>query len=908
MYSTIKQGWNHWFRLTLPVNHPLVTVVQREHYRKVRLLSTVQLYTILLAIPTLIHWCVSRVPSDIIIVFSLYSVIAISLFLNRRGYFNWATSTFICGYIIIITLGLIPNNLDTTKNFFWEWSELALPTVFAGLFLPFWTTFLFTCIDGGIIAIVVIRQYSNGALPHLLNSANIGDFISTICVVMAALAVISSLYGSGLNNAIALADRSDELMAMNDQLRTVIDTIHDGLLVIDLDQHIMRMNQAGIMILGNRDFTGQTIVDIFQAVHPKTLEGIEFKPENAIITGDMTNIEFIIHPVNQPFAIITANWAMLSDAQGTCTGYLFVFKDSTQEYHNVQNLQVLQQIAKASTNATSQQEVADAILNTLLQSYHVAYGLILTTTEEDQFAHILSMCSGSRNIRRSIRQQLEQLFSEESICADSQVEPLQAMARNTLVTSDQTPLWLTEMLRQHHIHDVIFDTSVNIPLSFEGQVFGALSLSWNTAKTTAITIPSLEYLTLIGQETAIALHHANLFESTARLAQCDPLTNLFNHRALHHSLKRELLRAGNQGNPVSVIMLDIDHFRKFNELYGHDTGDRALRQVAQAIQNQLGKDDVAARYGGEEFTILLPGASTAEAARIAEKIRSAAESCIVVADDGLSRLTLTVSQGFATFPQYASAPASLIKAADLALYSAKRGGRNKAVGYSPDLLNQQSWGIRGANSHTLELSLPTGANLETIQAFITAIDLRDGYTAAHSDGVSNYALAIGSALRLPQEQLEALRLGGLIHDVGKIGVPDQILRKPGKLTDEEWTTMRSHTTMGESILQPVESLQHLLPLVRWHHERLDGSGYPDGLTADKIPQLIRILSIADVFEAFTADRPYHPGRTTEQGLSFLNQEVQAGRIDADIVAVFETIIRNNSHIIKPFPALERKAA
>jgi len=120
--------------------------------------------------------------------------------------------------------------------------------------------------------------------------------------------------------------------------------------------------------------------------------------------------------------------------------------------------------------------------------------------------------------------------------------------------------------------------------------------------------------------------------------------------------------------------------------------------------------------------------------------------------------------------------------------------------------------------------------------------------------------------------------------------------------------MRSHTTMGESILQPVESLQHLLPLVRWHHERLDGSGYPDGLTADKIPQLIRILSIADVFEAFTADRPYHPGRTTEQGLSFLNQEVQAGRIDADIVAVFETIIRNNSHIIKPFPALERKAA
>jgi putative two-component system response regulator len=169
---------------------------------------------------------------------------------------------------------------------------------------------------------------------------------------------------------------------------------------------------------------------------------------------------------------------------------------------------------------------------------------------------------------------------------------------------------------------------------------------------------------------------------------------------------------------------------------------------------------------------------------------------------------------------------------------------------------------------------------------ITAIDLRDGYTGAHSEGVARNAVAIGAAMGLSAEEIEALRLGGLVHDVGKIGVSDEILRKPGRLTPNEWQQMQAHTTMGEQILQSVEGLHHLVPLARSHHERLDGSGYPDGLHDEEIPLLVRIMSVADVFDAYTGERPYHAGRSLQEGLELLREEAYLGRLDATIVQIF----------------------
>jgi HD-GYP domain-containing protein (c-di-GMP phosphodiesterase class II) len=189
-----------------------------------------------------------------------------------------------------------------------------------------------------------------------------------------------------------------------------------------------------------------------------------------------------------------------------------------------------------------------------------------------------------------------------------------------------------------------------------------------------------------------------------------------------------------------------------------------------------------------------------------------------------------------------------------------------------------------------EIGLPSGADLEAVQALIAAVDLYDGYTASHSESVSSYAVAIGTEMGRSAEEIEALRLGGLVHDVGKIGVPVQILRKPGKLDAKEWVQMQAHAAMGEAILRPVEHLRHLLPLVRSHHERLDGTGYPDGLKGDEIPDLVRITSVADVFDAFTAERPYHQGRSALEGLRLLRDEVKKERMDSRVVAAMERLL------------------
>jgi diguanylate cyclase (GGDEF)-like protein len=341
--------------------------------------------------------------------------------------------------------------------------------------------------------------------------------------------------------------------------------------------------------------------------------------------------------------------------------------------------------------------------------------------------------------------------------------------------------------------------------------------------------------------------------------------------------------------------LDIDHFRHFNEGNGHDAGDRALRAVAHVIRAALYEGAYAARYGGEEFAIVLPGVDALRAQTVASEICGAIAQCAIIAECSADYThTLTVSSGHATFPIHASAPASLLKAADLALYAAKRAGRNRVTAYTPTLLEGHGRlmpALSTARSRDAgEIQLPSGADIEAVQALITAVDLRDGYTAAHSEGVSRYSVAIAAEMGLPAEHIEALRLGGLVHDVGKIGVPDVILRKPGKLTDEEWVMMRAHTTMGEEILRHVEQLGHLLPLVRWHHERLDGSGYPDQLRGDDIPQLVRILSVADVFEAFTAERPYHPGRPAIEGLQLLQREAAQGKMDPYVVEILERIL------------------
>jgi diguanylate cyclase (GGDEF)-like protein/PAS domain S-box-containing protein len=359
------------------------------------------------------------------------------------------------------------------------------------------------------------------------------------------------------------------------------------------------------------------------------------------------------------------------------------------------------------------------------------------------------------------------------------------------------------------------------------------------------------------------------------LATTDPLTGLYNHRYMHEYLGHRLLEARRTGQPVSVLMLDLDHFRALNEDYGHDVGDRALRSVADTMRHALRGQDVACRYGGEEFVMILAGAPFRSALAAAERVRRRVEAIRPLVVDGRA---VTCSVGVATYPVHASTAASLLKAADIALYEAKRGGRNRIQGYQPvavEVTPQIEKLTSGLN----------GASLEAVNALVTAIDLRDRYTGAHCQRVARVSLELAIHLSCSDAEIETLRLGASLLDVGKIGLPDQILTKPGRLTREEWALMREHPIWGEQLLRRSALPPEVLQLVRWHHERLDGSGYPDALQADDIPLLVRIVSIADVATALRDDRPHRRAWPRARVTEYLQRHAGA-TLDERVVGAY----------------------
>ncbi len=360
------------------------------------------------------------------------------------------------------------------------------------------------------------------------------------------------------------------------------------------------------------------------------------------------------------------------------------------------------------------------------------------------------------------------------------------------------------------------------------------------------------------------------------LASTDPLTGLFNHRYMQEYLGIRLAEAQRAGQPLSVLMLDVDHFRALNENFGHDVGDRALRAVADCMRHALRGQDVACRYGGEEFVIILCGTPFSAALAAAERVRRRVEAARPVAA-GVTPVTCSI--GVATYPNHASTAASLLKAADIALFEAKRSGRNRIAGY-------QQVPFECPPDHLEHLaSTMHDASAEAVNALLIAIDLRDRFTGAHGQRVARVALGLARTLGCSEEDLETLRLAAPILDVGKIGLPDRILTKPGRLSREEWERMRQHPIWGEAIV-----LRSALPpaaaqVVRWHHERLDGSGYPDGLEGDQIPTLARIVAVADVATALRYDRPHRRAWPVPRVLDHLRR--QAGvTLDPAVVELY----------------------
>jgi len=333
--------------------------------------------------------------------------------------------------------------------------------------------------------------------------------------------------------------------------------------------------------------------------------------------------------------------------------------------------------------------------------------------------------------------------------------------------------------------------------------------------------------------------------SLADAALRDPLTGLLNRRGFEQAFDTELERARRTGQPLSVIVGDLDHFKELNDRFGHAAGDDALRRVGLAFSTGERSWDTAARVGGEEFAVIAPDTDEHGAYIISERVRTAIEESFAEECEA----EITGSFGIVSFPVHGQTPGALLKAADQALYAAKRLGRNRSVISSAE--------VPGILARLPRDRAGVAVDLATLVSFAEALDVRDSGSSSHCQRVGRYAELIARELGLQPDTVERVRMAGVLHDVGRVGVPDELFTKAGPLTDDEWHWVRSHPEIGARMLETTDYAE-IGDWILAHHERPDGDGYPLGRPAEELPLEAAILGVADAYQAMTAPRAHRP--------------------------------------------------
>ena len=348
-------------------------------------------------------------------------------------------------------------------------------------------------------------------------------------------------------------------------------------------------------------------------------------------------------------------------------------------------------------------------------------------------------------------------------------------------------------------------------------------------------------------------------------------------------------------------MIDIDQFRLINNRHGHHIGDQVLAELAARLRTWIRGVDLCARFGGDQFAIVLPHTPQRGGVDSAERIRQsvAAWSFRVL---NLGDVRLTVSVGLATYPEDGRSAVELVDAAKYAVLFAKTLGGNQVQTYCelPHRGELPSKGQAGSPSHSI-----------IVRSLAAAVDIRDRYTHSHSQFVSTLARAVARHMGLTASAINEITIGALLHDVGKIGVPDAILTKEGSLTQEEWESIKQHPVLGKTIIEQAPELRSVVPLVLHHQERFDGTGYPARLKGEDIPLGARIIAAADAYHAIRSDRPYRSGRTHDEAVPELQRCAGTQFDPAVVAALLETFDAdaelhalthaNDTGTVVPFP-------
>lgn len=426
-------------------------------------------------------------------------------------------------------------------------------------------------------------------------------------------------------------------------------------------------------------------------------------------------------------------------------------------------------------------------------------------------------------------------------------------------------MWESEkaLLSQQQIECVI-------PLNSEDGLIGCILLSGKQGKD-VYTDFNMEFLQDVTGICSEAVNNAYTYEKTVTEAQRDDLTGLVNMKFFFEILEREFEQY--KDTALSLCLINIDDFKLYNQLYGTREGDFALKQIAGILSSTIDEHAYAARINGDEFALILPGYDVYSAKCIADNIAEQISSMRISETAG----SVTVSIGICAAPYMASSARELYRNADTTVYTVKRTGKNAVQMYSEDIDRR----VPVASVHKSGYS----ENAGTIHALTAAVDAKDHYTYKHSQNVAYYASELAKAAGMAPDLVEIVREAGLLHDIGKIGVRENILNKPGKLTPDEFEEVKAHVENAVNIIRHLPSLEYVIPAVLSHHERYDGWGYPRKLSETNIPVTGRILCIADSFDTITSDRSYKAARSLDEAITILRAE--AGKqFDPSLVEIF----------------------
>ena len=493
------------------------------------------------------------------------------------------------------------------------------------------------------------------------------------------------------------------------------------------------------------------------------------------------------------------------------------------------------------------------------------------------------------------------------------------------------------------------ESAIALPIVYADQLHGVLYVE--TDKTSDFSQEEVLFLGTLTDLISGALHNAMAFQKAQEQAITDGMTGLKTHRFFMEALSGEWKRSTRAGRTFSLVLLDLDRFKFVNDFYGHLDGDLVLQRVAHILEVNCRRSDVVARYGGDEFIILMPETDSIQSHQLAGKLRS-----WICSDPVLREKNITSSFGVATFPINGSTPQELIQVADSSMYLSKHQGGNTvstADQFNPD--DSRQWKREVLDAYlgvTLKRLFVTGPDalaeihsrveqfakaladtesaparsiasekanaqgqlsfeplppivLDTLTSLALAVDAKDQFTQGHSHKVSSYAVLIAEAMGLANLEIEAVRLGAILHDVGKVGIAESILNKNGPLNPEEWEEMKRHVEYGAKLLEPLRGTESIRDMVEHHHEFFDGSGYPEGLAGDEIPRGARIIAIADAYDTITSERSYKKARTPEEAFQELDRCGEA-QFDPQLVQVFISRLRElpNHLILNPDAAQE----